>query len=188
MLLAHILGAGHRPVGHEHEQMRPVGEHVFVQLAARFANRRRRHDPIEPTVEVIETVLQGGVLQRLASSTDGDGPQQQPAERRAERRIAALDGVFGIAEQMRQRDLPQDAMAALAAEHIGDPNLGADGAEQRGDHRLARAGLDHMQRRRGADEHPLPPVLAFDPHRGLVGADHRATEHAKEGKRPVLDV
>ena len=34
-----------------------------------------------------------------------------------------------------------------------------------------------MQHRQGADEHPFPPVLAFHPHRGLVGADHRAGQH-----------
>jgi len=72
-----------------------------VQLAARFADRDRRHYPVEPAVKVIEVLLQGGVLQRLASLADGDGPQQQPPERRAERRIAALDRVFGVAEQMR---------------------------------------------------------------------------------------
>ena len=68
-------------------------------------------------------------------------------------------------------------MAALAAEHVRHPHLWPDGTEQCGHHRLAAARLDHMQHRKSADEHPLPPILAFDPHRGFVGADHRAGQH-----------
>jgi hypothetical protein len=46
-----------------------------------------------------------------------------------------------------QADLSQDTLAALAAEHLGHPHLRSDWAEQRGHHRLATAGLDHMQHR-----------------------------------------
>jgi hypothetical protein len=81
--------------------MRPVGEHALVQLAAPLADRDRRQDSVEPAVEIIEILLQGGVLQRLSAAADRDGAQQQPPERRAERRVAALDRVFRIAEQMR---------------------------------------------------------------------------------------
>jgi hypothetical protein len=81
--------------------MCPVGEHALAQLAARLANRDHRQDPVEPAVEVIEILLQGGVLQRLAPPADRDGAQQQPPERRAERCVAAFDGVFRIPEQMR---------------------------------------------------------------------------------------
>ena len=42
---------------------------------------------------------------------------------------------------------------------------------------LPRLGLITCSTASGADEHPLPPVLALHPHRGLVGADHRAGEH-----------
>jgi hypothetical protein len=41
----------------ERQQMRPIGQHALVQFAARFANRGRRHDPVEPTVEIIEILL-----------------------------------------------------------------------------------------------------------------------------------
>jgi hypothetical protein len=65
---------------------------------------------------------------------------------------------------MRQADLPQSSMAALAAEHVGDPHFWLDCAEQGGYHGLATARLDHMQHRKSADENPLPPILALDPH------------------------
>jgi hypothetical protein len=148
--------------------------HTLVQLAARFANRDRRHDPIEPAVEVIEILLQGGVLQHLSPPTDRDSAQQQPPERHAECRIAALDGVLGVAQQVCQAHLPPHGVAALAAEHIGHPHLGPDRAEQCGYHGLAAAGFDHVQHRHGGDEYPLPPGLAPHPHRGLVGTDHWA--------------
>jgi hypothetical protein len=53
--------------------MRPVGEHAFVQLTASVARRDRRHDPVEAAVEVIEILPQGGVFQRLAPLSDGNG-------------------------------------------------------------------------------------------------------------------
>jgi hypothetical protein len=84
--------------------MSPVGEHALVELAPRFANRDRRDDPVEPVVEVIEIRLQSGVLQRLPPPADRYGPQQPPAERRAERRVATLDRIFRVAEQVRQTD------------------------------------------------------------------------------------
>jgi hypothetical protein len=106
MPLGHVVRVRHCPIAHENEQMRPVREHALMQLAARFTLRDGGHDPVEPTVEVIEVLLQGGILQRLSPPSDRDGPQQQPPERRAERRIAALDRVFRVAQQMRQAHLP----------------------------------------------------------------------------------
>ena len=97
MPLGHIIRGRHGPVGHEHEQMGAVGEHALVQLAARFANRDRRHNPVKPAVQIIEILLQGRVLQHLPPLSDRDSAQQQPAERRAERRIAAFDRVFRVA-------------------------------------------------------------------------------------------
>jgi hypothetical protein len=47
-------------------------------------------------------LLQGGILQRVASSSDGDRAQQQTLERGAEGDIASLDGIARIAQQMRQ--------------------------------------------------------------------------------------
>jgi hypothetical protein len=157
--------------------MGSVGEHALVQLAARFSERDRRHDPVESAVEVMEVLLQRHVFQRLSPPSDRHGPQQQPPERRAERRVAAVDSVCRIAQQMRQADLPFDAVAPLAGEHVGDPNLGPDRAEQGCHDSLAAAGFDYMQHRRGGDEHPFPPVLAFDPDRGLVRTDHRGGQH-----------
>jgi hypothetical protein len=113
MPLGHVVRVRHCPIAHENEQMRPVREHALMQLAARFTLRDGGHDPVEPTVEVIEVLLQGGILQRLSPPSDRDAlprvlgrPQQQPPERRAERRIAALDRVFRVAQQMRQAHLP----------------------------------------------------------------------------------
>jgi hypothetical protein len=97
-----------------------------VQVAARLSERDRRHDPVEPAIEVIEILLKGGILQHLAPPSNGDGAQQQSPERRAERHIAALDRVFRVAQQMREAYLPQDAVAPLAAQHVRHPNFWPD--------------------------------------------------------------
>jgi hypothetical protein len=93
MPLGDVVGIGHRPVGHEHEQMGAVGAHALVQPTSRLSDRDRRDDPVQPAIEIIQILLQGGVLQRRAPSSHRDGAQQQPPERRAERRVTAVDGV-----------------------------------------------------------------------------------------------
>ncbi len=95
MALGDVVGIRHGPVGDEHEQVHPVGEHALAQLASRIAHRHGGDDPIEPSVEVGKILPQGGVLERLSSSSDRYRPQQQPPEWRAERGIAAFDGIFG---------------------------------------------------------------------------------------------
>jgi hypothetical protein len=60
--------------------MRSVGEHAFAQLSPRFANRDRRHDPVEPTIEIIKILPEGCVLQHLSPSSGGDGAQSLGAK------------------------------------------------------------------------------------------------------------
>jgi hypothetical protein len=101
MALGYVVLVRQIPVGHEHEQMRPVGEHAFAQLSPPVANRDRRDDPVEASVEIVKILPEGCVLQRLSPSPDRDGTQQQLPERRPERGIAALNRVFRVTRQMR---------------------------------------------------------------------------------------
>jgi hypothetical protein len=71
-----------------------------------------------------------GILQRLASSPDGDRAQQQPPERGTEGGIPSFDRVLCVTQQMGEAHLPTEAMAALAAQHVGDPHRRADRGEQ----------------------------------------------------------
>ena len=100
--------------------MRPVCGDALAQLAPWFPHWNRCHDPVEPTIQVIQILRQGGILQSLSSSSDGDGAQQQSPEWRAECGVAALDRVGRIAQKVRQTDLPKDAMATLAPQHVGE--------------------------------------------------------------------
>ncbi len=100
-----------------------------------------------------------------------------PLERRTEGDIATLDGIPRIAQQMRQAHLPLHSMAALAAEHIGDPGQWRNGTEQVGHDDLAAAGANDVQHRQGVDKHPFPPGLATHACRGFIGAGHRACRH-----------
>ena len=120
----------------------PVGEYAFTELMTRVPGRGHRDNPIEPAVEVVKILREGGVLQGLSPSPDRDGSQQQPPERSAERRITIFDGIFRVTQQMRQTNLPLDAVAALTAQHVEDPDLRPDLAEQRGYGRRATARFD----------------------------------------------
>ena len=69
-----VVGKRHGSIGHEHAQMRPVGEHT---LAPCLANRDCHDDAVESAVEVVKILPRSAIRQRIASSSDGDGPQQQ---------------------------------------------------------------------------------------------------------------
>ena len=97
----HVVGVGHGAVGDEHEQVGAVCGDALAQLAPRLSDRHSRHDPIEPALQIGMILRKRRVLQRLASSPDGDREQQQQLERGAERGIAAFDGVARVAQQMR---------------------------------------------------------------------------------------
>ena len=69
-----VVGKRHGSIGQEHAQMRPVGEHT---LAPCLANRDCNDDAVESAVEVVKILPRSAIRQRIASSSDGDGPQQQ---------------------------------------------------------------------------------------------------------------
>jgi hypothetical protein len=128
-------------------------------------------------------LLQRCVFQRVSPSPNGDRAQQQPFERGAEGDIATLNRIPRIAQQMRQAHLPVRPVAALAAQHVGDPDRRLDGAEQVPHHSLAAAGANDVQHRQRADEHPFPPGLAGHPCRGLVGTYYPAGRHGLADRR-----
>jgi hypothetical protein len=68
-------------------------------------------------------------------------------------------------------------MAQLTAIAIGHPYLRLDTLQERGHHRGSPRVGDDVADRRRTEQHPLPPALAADPRRGLIGADDRAGTH-----------
>ena len=57
MPLGDVVGVRDCPIGHEHEQVGPVGKHPLVQLAAGLADRNRRYDAVESAVKIVEILL-----------------------------------------------------------------------------------------------------------------------------------
>jgi hypothetical protein len=55
--------------------MRPVRCHALAQLASGFTYGNRRHDAIEPPIQIAQILLQGGAFQRVSLSSDCDGAQ-----------------------------------------------------------------------------------------------------------------
>ena len=52
-------------------------------------------------------------------------------------RVAGVDGVLGVADQMGEAELMRGCMLALGREAVGDPHVGPGAAEERDGHRLA---------------------------------------------------
>jgi len=100
-----------------------AGDATTQLLGGLCASPPRQH-AVEPAVQIGSTLRQRGVEQAVASPPDGDRAQQQPFERHREGIVAAVDRVLRVAQQMREADLPDVGMAALAAQAVGDPARG----------------------------------------------------------------
>jgi hypothetical protein len=84
---------------------------------------------------------------------------------------------------MGQAKLPFVGMSGLRRVTVGHPDLGLGVAEEIIEHRSAAAVSDQMVDGGRRQQHPLPPVLALDPSRGLVRADHGAGANFRRDRR-----
>ena len=75
--------------------------------------------------------------------------------------------------------------AQLRPEAIGDPEGGADVAEEFGDHVLAAARTDDEATILTVMEGPQPPVPLADPHAGLIRLQHAAGEQTGADQAPL---
>ena len=75
------------------------------------------------------------------------------------------------------------AVPGLCSVTVGDPDLGLDAAEKIARHGGAAAVGDQMVDGGRRQQHPLPPVLALDPGRGLVRSHHRTGANLRGDRR-----
>jgi len=90
-------------------------------------------------------------------------------------RVASVDGVLAVAQQMGKANLLACAVVGLSRETVGQPDRREVAVPHFPDDRLAAAGRYLVQHRRRAAEHPLPGLLAGHPGARLVAADHLGT-------------
>ena len=112
-------------------------------------------EAVEPSLKVGLIDLQRAVGETIASAPDRAGAFEQTFHAGGEYRVAGVDGVLNVADQMRQTDL----MAAvgpthLACQAIGEPEVGPPWAEEGLDHRLRSVGIDDEHGVVGVVEHP----------------------------------
>src|SRR5882757_6213848 len=146
--LAAIIGIGHVASGDESEQVVAVASHGAEELAGGLVFRRFGEETVEPAVEIGAILLEGGVLEGLSPSADGDGALQEGLEAWCEDGIAVIDGVLGVTQEMGEADLPLQPMAVLGRIAVGYPDLWHGAAQEVGDHFGAAARSDHMIDRR----------------------------------------
>ena len=130
-----------------------------------------------------------------AAAADANGPLQQGLEAGREGDVAAVDGVLDVAQQMGEADLMVLGRPShLGGEAIGDPEIGADIAEEFLDHLLAAGGADDEAGAVGVMEDPGPEGLLADADAGLVRLQGGAGQQVRldparlggEGRRAVL--
>jgi hypothetical protein len=91
------------------------------ELAAGLGGGADGEQPVEPAVEVGTVLGEGGVLQLRAPLADGGGAAQEFLEAQCETGVAGIDGVLGVAQQVRQTTLAFVAMPGLRRIAVGNP-------------------------------------------------------------------
>ena len=77
-----------------------------LELTTGFVGRVQAHEAIEPTVQVGLVDFERAVGELVASAFNGAGPFEQPLQTRSEHRVAGLDCVFYVSDEVGEADLP----------------------------------------------------------------------------------
>lgn len=174
--LGDVVGGRDVAVGHEDEELCPPGLDLSLEHLAGRMGDGGGDEMIEPVVGLGGVGGQGGVLQPASSLAHADRPSQVIADLRGEDRVAAVDGVLHVAQDMSQADLMAAAQLLLAGVAVGDPHIGlVPGQDLIGD-TSGPAGRDLVEDSLVGEEHPLPVGGTAHPGGGLVRRDD-PTDH-----------
>jgi hypothetical protein len=178
---AGVVGCRYPRIFEEDEELRPPGLDRGLQFAAGGMRRGCGNERIEAPVRAGVIVPERRVLELASSPADADRPAQQLAQPGREHRIAAVDGILHVAQNMGEADLVRRGQILLAGVAVGHPDFGPMLAQHRFGDRFRPARCDRVQHRLGGHEHPVPVAGAADPGGGLVRGDHPG------GLEPVPD-
>ncbi len=118
-----------------------------------------------------------GVGDVRAATADRTGVFQEQLELRREDRVAVVDAIACIADQVREAELMRLGVRALCGQPIRQPHLRFRAAEKRRRHAFSARRCDDVVDCGGAAERPLPPRLALHARTRLVRCDHGACAH-----------
>jgi hypothetical protein len=148
------------------EECEQVAAHLtvtFSQPPAMEIGRCKHHDRVQLVTQPALIAAPGALGQLLAPARQYDGSQQHCLHTRGKDRVARFDGVFAIAQLVRQADLPQVGMPLLGAVEIGDPDAGPMTRHCFGDYTGGAAVVSTVAGSAGpaAPVSPLLPVHSF---------------------------
>ena len=99
---------------HEHQQLVAcVDPDGGMQMDAFAVGRRQREQPVEFALQVACVSRDRGVRNCRTLAADGAGPLQKRFETGREHAVAGIDGVLGVADQMREAELMRLGVPAL---------------------------------------------------------------------------
>src|ERR1700758_3528198 len=119
----------------------------------------------------------GGVGEIGPAAADRTSVLEQRLEVGREDRIAVVDGILRITDQMREAELVLLGVPQLRGQPVRQPHLGLHATEKVCRHALAARRCDHMIDSGGAAERPLPPGLTLHARTRLVAGDPLACAH-----------
>ena len=122
--------------------------------------RRQRHDRVETALQPGPVLLQRGVFQARAASSDLAGAPKKMAQRGRENPVPGINGIWGVAQEMGEADLVfPPRQPHLAAVAVG-PSTGSGARNLGGNHpkmspeRFCPAGIGDKHRAVAVMEHP----------------------------------
>ena len=100
-LFGAVVGCGDRPVGKEDEQVVSIFLDDALQLEALAAGRREPEQAVNVGLQLGRVCAQRGVGELVAALSVGAGSAQQFVQGRREDAVACIDGILGVAQQVR---------------------------------------------------------------------------------------
>lgn len=117
--LGRVVGRRHVTVGHEGEELGAPAFGLLLQFGPGCGRRRHRQQTVEAAVRRGAVLGQGAVLQGLPPPADGDRPAQQAAQGRREARLAGINRILDVAQDVGPSK--PDEFRRVPAERPSDP-------------------------------------------------------------------
>jgi len=103
--LSAVVGGRHVAIGHEGEELAAPSFGLAEEFGARLGDHRHGQQTIEPAIGGGRIWCECRIFQCLSPSSDGDRPAQRAAARWCELRLAGVDGVLDVAQDIGEADL-----------------------------------------------------------------------------------
>lgn len=181
-----VVGGRHASVGQEDEELGAPRLDLPLQKPSGGVSGGVADQGVEASFGLRRIGGQRAVLQVGSSLADPDGPSQVVADFWRDHRIAAVDGVLHVAQNMGETDLMDAGQILLPRIAIRNPDFGPVTVQHGFGDALGPARGDFMQNRLIRDEHPLLLGHTIDAGGGFVRGDDSGGQQLGFDRRPGL--